>query len=56
MLTDIFAYRYAGVPLWQTFGESERRLLVQGVRILTEHICPYWYDGKEYVYGKNFLD
>jgi hypothetical protein len=54
MLTDIFAYRYAGVRLWQTFGEPERRLLAQGFRILTEHICSYWADGKEYVYGKNF--
>jgi hypothetical protein len=28
--------------------------LVQGFRILTEHICPYWRDGKEYEYGKSF--
>lgn len=54
MLTDIFVNRYADVTIWETFGEPERRLLVQGFRILTEHICPYWSDGKEYAYGKNF--
>jgi hypothetical protein len=54
MLTDIFANRYASVPIWSAFGEPERRLLVQGFRILNEHICPYWLDGKEYEYGKNF--
>jgi hypothetical protein len=54
MLTDIFANRYANVPIWSTFGEWERRLLVQGFRILTEHVCPYWRDGEEYEYGKSF--
>ena len=54
MLTDIFANRYANVPIWSTFGEQERRLLVQGFRILSENICPYWIDGNEYPYGKAF--
>lgn len=48
MLTDIFAARYAAVPLWQAFGESERRLLVQAFRIVKEQLFPFWTDdGKE---------
>jgi hypothetical protein len=48
MLTDIFATRYAAVPLWNNFGEPERRLLVQSFRIVYEQLIPYWtYDGKE---------
>ena len=48
MLTDIFAERYAVVLVWQTYGESERRLLVQAFRILSEQLFPYWtHDGKE---------
>lgn len=54
MLTDIFANRYANVGIWSHFGEPERRLLVQGFRILTEHVCPYWKDGRSYEYGKAF--
>ena len=54
MLTDIFANRYANVPIWSSFGEPERRLLVQGFRILTEHVCPYWKDGRAHEYGKSF--
>lgn len=48
MLTDIFAARYAAVPLWGNFGEAERRLLVQSFRIVFEQVHPYWTsDGKE---------
>jgi len=48
MLTDIFAERYATVSVWQTFGENQRRLLVQAFRIVSEQLFPYWtYDGKE---------
>lgn len=47
MLTDIFAARYAAVPIWQSFGENERRLLVQAFRIISEQLFPYWEDGKE---------
>ncbi|MFT3896647.1 MAG: hypothetical protein QM719_02970 [Thermomonas sp.] len=48
MLTDIFAERYADVPIWQAYGESERRLLVQAFRIVSEQLFPYFGpDGKE---------
>lgn len=48
MPTEIFATRYASVPTWQTFGESERRLLVQAFRIVSEQLLPYFgADGKE---------
>lgn len=47
MLTDIFAYRYEDIPIWHAFEEKERRLLVQGFRIVSEQLFPYWYDGKE---------
>lgn len=47
MLTDIFAERYATVPIWQNYGEGERRLLVQAFRIVSEQLFPYWtHDGK----------
>jgi len=54
MLTDIFADRYSTVELWSEFGEPERRLLVQGFRILSEQIRPYYWDGKEYALGKTY--
>jgi hypothetical protein len=54
LLTDIFATRYATVPLWETFTEQERRLLVQSYRILAEDVCPYYRGGNEYPYGKEF--
>lgn len=47
MLTEIFAKRYADVETWNTFGEPERRLLVQAFRIVSDHLFPYWSDGKE---------
>ncbi len=47
MLTDIVAYRYENTPIWKSVGEKERRLLVQGFRIVSEQLFPYWYDGKE---------
>ena len=48
MLTDIFAERYSTVPIWQTYGETERRLLVQTFRIVSEQLFPYWTpEGKE---------
>lgn len=53
MLTDIFADRYEGVPLWQTFGEPERRLLVQTFRIVSEQLYQNWEsDGKENQWAK----
>ena len=41
MLTDIFIARYRGTLLWQSFGEAERRLLVQGFRIVSEQLFPH---------------
>jgi AbiJ N-terminal domain 4 len=54
MLTDIFANRYANVPIWPRFGESERRLVLQGFRLLSEQICPYYEQGRETARGKAF--
>src|SRR5262249_49401029 len=53
-LTDIFAHRYAEIVLWNDFGERERRLIVQGFRLLAERICPYYDNGKETEHGKAF--
>lgn len=48
MLTDIFAARYATVPLWNEFRERERRLLVQAFHIVKDHLFPFYtQDGKE---------
>ena len=56
MLTDIFADRYSGVELWTSFGEAERRLLVQSFRILSEQICPWFENGKATDRSKAFWD
>lgn len=53
MLTDIFAYRYKSAALWNDFGESERRFLIQGFRIVSEQLFPYWVNGKENLLTKN---
>lgn len=42
MLTDIFAYRYLEMPIWDKFDENARRLLVQGFRIISEQLFPYY--------------
>ncbi|WKA29811.1 AbiJ-NTD4 domain-containing protein [Bradyrhizobium roseum] len=42
MLTDVFSNRYLNVPIWTTFGEPERRLLVQTFRILKEQLFSYY--------------
>jgi len=47
MLTDIFVDRYIGVPIWVSIGDIENRFLVQGYRIISEQLYPYWVDGKE---------
>jgi hypothetical protein len=47
MLTDIFAYRYADVSLWEEFTESDRRFLVQGFQIISDQLFPYWKNKKE---------
>lgn len=41
MLTDIFAYRYKDVPIWNTYTEDVRRLLNQSIGILKE-VFPYF--------------
>ena len=46
MLTDIFARRYQDVLLWDDFDERARRLLVQGFRIVSEQLFPYYEDNK----------
>lgn len=40
MLTDIFAYRYANVPMWDAFEERDRRFIVQAFRIVNEQLFP----------------
>lgn len=46
MLTDIFSTRYSDRPLWNTFGEAERVLVVQCFRNVSEQVMPYWRAGK----------
>lgn len=46
MLTEIFAYRYADVPMWDHFDERSRRLLVQSFRVVSEQVFPYYAGGK----------
>ncbi|MCH9027102.1 MAG: hypothetical protein IIA05_08320 [Proteobacteria bacterium] len=46
MLTDIFAYRYAEVPMWEAFEERDRKFIVQAYRIITEQLYPPYTDGK----------
>jgi hypothetical protein len=47
MLTDIFADRYLGIQMWEAFTDVEERFLVQGFRIVSEQLFPYYRDGKE---------
>ncbi len=47
MLTDIFSDRYLGVTMWDAFTDLEERFLVQGFRIVSEQLFPYYRDGKE---------
>jgi hypothetical protein len=54
MLVDIFARRYEKTQLRASFEERDQRLLVQGFRILSEDIAPYYRDGKESEYGVGF--
>ncbi len=51
MLTDIFARRYQDVTLWKDFDEAARRLLVQGFRIVSEQLFPY-YEGEKVKHGE----
>lgn len=47
MLTDIFANRYSGMVLWETFEEKDGRFLVQAFRIISEQFYPYYRNGNE---------
>lgn len=47
MLVDIFARRYEGSQLRETFEDRDSRLLVQSFRILAEDLSPYYIDGNE---------
>ncbi len=47
MLTDIFADRYISIQMWDAFREVDKRFLVQGYRMVSEQLYPYWVDGKE---------
>ncbi|MEX2125591.1 MAG: hypothetical protein WD795_17010 [Woeseia sp.] len=40
MLTDIFATRYADVPMWDEFRDRDRRFIVQGFRLVNERLYP----------------
>ena len=53
MLTDIFAYRYADRPIWNEFRESDRILLVQGFRMVSEQLFPAGKEGKFDIPTKN---
>lgn len=48
MLTDIFSDRYLQIELWKSVSELDRRFLVQGFRMVSESLFPYWQDGKAY--------
>ena len=52
MLTDIFARRYEAVPIWSTFDESVRCLLVQSFQLLGQIIPFCDSKGDENAYGK----
>lgn len=55
MLTDIFAFRYAGKEIWESFGNREKRLLVQAFSIVKEMAPSYYdYQGKESAAGKAY--
>jgi hypothetical protein len=45
MLTDIFADRYHEAPLWKSFEESDRKLLVQAFRVVCEQLFPLSING-----------
>ena len=47
MLTDIFAYRYLGHPIWEEYTEIQQRLLNQAFGIVKEVLPDYNPDYKE---------
>ncbi|MEO8327251.1 MAG: hypothetical protein ABI618_15475 [Nitrospirota bacterium] len=55
MLTDIFARRYSGTVLWETYEEKDRQFLVQAFRIISEQFHPYYdADGAENLLAKKY--
>lgn len=52
MLTDIFAYRYADVPMWDTFEERDRRFLVQAFKIVTEQLYVPFVNGTKIAWAE----
>lgn len=47
MLTDIFAERYRSREIWGSYGESEKRLLVQAFQLASKDVVPFFgTDGK----------
>jgi hypothetical protein len=43
--------------MWETFGEPERRFIIQGFRIVSEQLFPYWLtaaQGADYLLTWNF--
>lgn len=54
MLIDIFARRYEGKPLRESFEQRDGRVLIQAFRILSEDMCPYYRDGNEDANGVKF--
>lgn len=56
MLTDIFAFRYSGIKIWEGFGNPEQRLVVQAFSIVKE-MHPYWdYKGNADPEGKAYWE
>lgn len=54
MLIDIFARRYEGRILRDSFDQRDSRLLIQAFRILAEDVYPYYRDGREDALGIAF--
>jgi hypothetical protein len=54
MLTDVFVTRYEDRRIWTSFGERERRFMVQASTMITEQLFPFYTDGKvnEFAKGK----
>lgn len=46
MLTDIFAYRYNDIPMWDAVEKRDMRFIVQAYRIVQEQLFPPHTDGK----------
>lgn len=47
MLTDVFVNRYEDTRIWTSFGDREKRFMVQAAKIITEQVFPYYVNGNE---------